>query len=333
MSLETPEAVEQEQKATQAPEQTAPVDPLDAEIAAAEAAVKAEQEAKAAQAPEGTAEAAQPTKEVRKEEPKEEPKVPVSAVYKERKARQALELQVAHLTGQVQALSAAKPSADHEAEEAKPEPPNDDPLQGLYSQVDALAERFDAGELSMREFKAQERALQDQIDTIKTERAQATAQQQDPTLEEFTVKLAEQYPVITKLTEGTTSALVALAYEQAEQSQDPIPGGLRGTMILRERVAKLAQTLYGQPATTTTTPPGTQQPLSPQAAVRAAALEKQAQMPPEVSTMGSAGSSAIPSDAEFLANVARMTDDDAIRYLDSLPLLKNRLMGGARSVP
>lgn len=297
----------------------APMDPYDAEEARIAEQLAAEQ----AEAPSPKEETVQEPEQPATPEAKgkDEAKVPVSALYKERKARQAAELENARLTGQLQVL-AAKQSPETPQEAGPVAPATQDPLNDLNAQVDALAERFDAGEISMREFKAEERKLQEQIDAVRDSRRQHETVRTDSDLASWTADLVTRYPAVNKLTVQATEALTNLAYEEAMAEGNPIVGsGIAATKALRERIAVIATRLYGGPSPS----PGKQTPLSPQAAARAAKLDLQEQMPPDVSTMGSSASGVAPSEAEVLSRMEKMTDDEAAAYLDSLPAIKSKL--------
>ncbi len=296
-----------------------PMDPYDAEEARIAEQLAAEE---AEAAPPKEEQAQQPEQPAATEvKGKDEAKVPVSALYKERKARQAAELENARLTGQLQVLAAKQgQEATQEAEPTEQVP--QDPLQDLNAQVDALAERFDAGEISMKEFKAAERQLQEQIDAVRDSRRQHETVRTDSDLASWTADLVTRYPAVNKLTVQATEALTNLAYEEAMAEGNPITGsGIAATKALRERIAIIATRLYGG----TSPSPGKQTPLSPQAAARAAKLDMQEHMPPDVSTMGSSASGVAPSEAEILSRMERMTDDEAAAYLDSLPAIKQKL--------
>jgi len=324
---------EEGQQAPVQPEsaQTAePSDPYEAELAAAEAALKAETKPETKPV-EGEAQGEAKPGEQKAPEKRDEPKVPVSAVYKERKLRQAAEMRAAQLEGQVEVLSSMARPGEQPADagrQAEPEQP-DDPLEGLYAQQEALAEKFDKGEISAVEWKREERKLSDSIDQIKESRRNEDVVRNDQSLEEHVVQLVNKYPVLNKLTESQTQSLATLAYEEARAEGKPIRAGVEGTKQLRERIAKIATRLYGE---TPKTPESGQPPekaagLSDTAAARDAKLKLAETMPPDVSKMGSAASGVTPSDAEIMAKMDGMTDDEALAMLDSMPTVKARLHG------
>lgn len=321
------------QQPENAQQDATPQDPYDSELAAAEAALKAEAKPGEGEQPAGEAKPdAKPAEQPGAPGKREDAKVPVAAVYKERKARQAAELRAAELQGQVEVLAALvqKPGGEPEPDGAAGEPSQPaDELTELYGQQEALAERFDKGEITAVEWKRQERELNEHIDQIKETRRNETAVRTDQTLQEHVVQLVRDYPVLNKLSESQTKALEGLAYEEAKAEGKPIRAGVEGTKQLRERIAKIATRLYGEPPkpTESAKPAEKAQGLSDAAAARDAKLKLAETMPPDVSKMGSAASGATPSEEELLTRMSGLTDDEALALLESVPTVKARIHG------
>ncbi|MRR49366.1 MAG: hypothetical protein EG825_00385 [Rhodocyclaceae bacterium] len=332
------EAIEQNTESTAegavATEQTStPTDPYEAELAATEAMLKQEngdsstdtatKEAAVANVDGKEQQQAAPAAEEKKEQ-----MVPVSALYKERKARQAAELRNAQLEGQNQVLASLKAKTEDgnpDVEPAKKEEPQDE-LSRLIAEQDALAERFDAGEITAVEWKRLDREVTNKIDDYRATARQDQAIRLDSTLEDYTNQLIEKYPVLNSLSETQIVSMTQLAYAQAEVDGKPIQPGIEGTKQLRQRIAEMANRLYGTPATQSPSAEGTPV-LSDKAAARAAKVDMAAGMPPDVSQMGSAASGVQPSESEILSRMEKMTDEEALRYLDSLPVVKSQIMG------
>jgi hypothetical protein len=311
----------------------APTDPYEAELAQVQEQLKAEQPNGLGDNPVAQdANPAEGTPADAKVEKRDEPKVPVSAVYKERKARQAAELRAAQLEGaliatqamQKQASGQSAETEQPDAQEQQAEPEATDELGQLFSAQDELAKKFDSGEISAVEWTRQNRQINQQIEEVKTSKSQEEAIRTDQSLDDFTTQLVTKYPVVNKLNAEQVQALTQLAYTEASGTGTPIKPGIEGTKVLRQKIAEIATRLYGTETQDQNIGQG-QSSLTPAAAARGAKLDLAQSMPPDVSKMGSAASGTMPSDSDILARMEKMTDDEANRYLDSMPMVKARL--------
>lgn len=324
------EAVEQQPGNEQAPEAVQPGSLYDAELAAAQRELAAhEGKAEGQQSAEGTQEG-ESTTQAQQTAPaaaKEEPKVPVSAVYKERKHRQAVELENARLQGELDAMRRMQaPEGEQQASDAEQAPM--DPLSQMEAEQDALAEKFDAGELSALEWQRQNRALQKQIDDARMAQRETQAIRSDQSLEAHAAQLVRDYPVLNAITDQQAAILSDLAYAEAAREGKPIGAGIEATKDLRTRIAVLATKLYGgaTPSQTTQSQAGGQT-LSQEALAREAKLDLQRGMPPDVSRMGSAASGVSMSEEEVLDRLNRLPDNEAMALLNTMPALKARITG------
>lgn len=322
----TSEAIEQPAGTEQATEPVQTGDLYDAELAAAQRELAAQEgNAEGRQAEEAPPEG-EPTIQAEPDAlpPKEEPKVPVSAIYKERKHRQAVELENARLQGELDAMR--RMQATESEQQAQAAAQATDPLSQMEAEQDALAEKFDAGELSALDWQRQNRALQKQIDEARLSQRETQAIRSDQSLEAHAAQLVKDYPVLNAITDQQAAILSDLAYAEAAREGKPIGTGVEATKELRTRIAVLANKLYGG-AGQTTQPKAGGQTLSQEALAREAKLDLQMGMPPDVSRMGSAASGVSMSEEEVLDRLNRLPDDEAMKLLNTMPALKARITG------
>lgn len=258
----------------------------------------------------------------------------------------------AYLRGKLDATLAAPATAD-----GKPAPapaPAQTPQQRLAAvdlEIDALAEKFDAGDLTMADFKKQERTLNEKRDAIREEsRAKPVAAATGPDgnelyLETLTADLETKHPwvdVFDKVgSEADWAYLKSTAVENlTARGIDPSKGAV-GKYELRREVAALADQLGPallttraqakgiaipgqQPApaaATTTTPKPGAAPLSPAAQARLAKLNTMNGAPPDLTAMTG---SAETGDAE--SRVETMSEEE----WKALPAAtKHRILHGA----
>ncbi len=333
MTTEVQEAIEA--TATPAPDPAPPAAPAPAPTeqdpdAAALAAVKADiaagktDEASAAPNAETPPPAAQ-AQPAAPAAPKPPQVVPAAALLAERRRAQQAEMEAAELRGRVSVLETLNRPTDPNA----PTPPAPaetvDRVTAIDQEIDALAERFDRGDITMKEFKAQERALLNEQQTIRSQAQQYEAVANDGGLKAHSEQLMRDYPIVSRLNAAQVDALTQMAYADAALEGKPIGQGVDGTKDLRTRIAVLAQSKFGQPAAGSA-PPAQPAPTR-QMQQTAAALEKAQAAPPDVSQMGSASTANLPSETEVLAQLDRMNDDEANAYLNSMPGLRAKIRG------
>ncbi|MER9217872.1 hypothetical protein NKI48_02905 [Mesorhizobium sp. M0644] len=248
--------------------------------------------------------------------------------------------QIAFLSGQVEALKVRGPAAPGPAATpaAPAQPAAADRLIAVGTQIDALARKYDAGELSYADLTTQRRALDNQEQSIREEillaKVPKQTQQQPATadlyLDQLTADLEAKHPYLAAIESDTDfDYLVTKAKESFAAERVELPKGPIGNLRLRERVAELSDK-YGPlltgktlaipgatpaPAPATPAAPG----LSPEAAARAAKIAMQGEMPPNVASMtGSAG------EVISEASIENMSDDD----LAALPIAtRHRFLG------
>lgn len=265
---------------------------------------------------------------------KKEKFVPLSALAQERAARQRAEARANFEAGKAAALAAVAKAGGQPAQPAEPELTPEEELQEIDAQKLELAAQFDAGKITAKDMTAKQIELDRRAREIEREQHQpapANAQRDDLTLAERTAQIESKYPAVKNLSDDEASSLVTLAYSQAAREGKPIGKGPAATLELRERVAKLAQTMYGgpQPAATPAASSTPSQPaLSPQAQARATKLEAAATHPPDVSTMGSASTGTGPSDSEVEARLAAATTEEEVdAIMRGAPQVINRALG------
>lgn len=254
---------------------------------------------------------------------------PTAALIAQRKKIQELATQNLLLQGQVQALTTVV-QAPAQAEQVTEEAPAAATIQTIRQEQVALAEQFDAGEISAKDMELKRQELADkewEIRQAGMQPAQA-APATDLQLEQATSLLEDQYPILKSpaLTAEMLDPLANIARNQAALEGTPIPSGAVGTLELRTRIAKLAQQMYGGPATPAV--PTTTTALSPEAQAREAKLKLASTMPMDVTKLGSSASSGAMSEAEVLARMDGMNEAEQIALLESMPGLSARIMGG-----
>lgn len=311
------------------PEEMALAEAMEAEKADEDA--KAEEAAKSEAAGEAEGELprvddAPPEGEAPKAEGEKPPgkTAPVDAVIAERRARQEAQLAA---TEAAQEAAYWRGVAEGRTQPGQQQPAPADPLVELKAARKALAQKFDAGELTATEWEEQREVIDDRLWQLRT-------QQATPDLNEITGRvkvdthlesLPERFPVLNEISSAQAQALVPLAYERAQAAGTPIGDGHAGTMQLREMVATLATEFYGKPATDTQ--PKTPTGLSEAAKARAAKLGVAGNQPPNVHQLGT-GADGQQSEGDLAAKLDSFeTEDEVIEYLESVPGLAKKITG------
>lgn len=273
--------------------------------------------------------------------------VPIERVNDLSNKLEAERIARARAEGMLEATRTMAPAAP-----GQPQQPQQTPaqrLEAINAQQDALAERFDAGELTMKDFKAQERALNAQADAVKAAQSQpapAPAQNDELYLETLTAQLEKTHPWVDVFEKVGTDAdwkfLEMTAVQNMQGRGEAVD--LSKTISrynFRKEMSELA-TQYGpslvaaraqakgivlpgqaqrqqQPPAT---PPGGKPPLSPQAQARLNDLTKRAGAPPDIASLPGHGGD--PSGLPTEGAIEAMDDDD----FDKLPnAVVNRLRG------
>jgi hypothetical protein len=335
-------------------------DPDEIELREAQAAAKTEDAAGQAKpadqvttpAPDKPADAPQP-------QPSGQPEmVPHARFHEVNLAKGKAEQDAAYWRGVAEARAQQAPAAG--GQPPVPQPQQQTPeakLAEIGTAIDALAKKFDDGEITMADFKKQERELTNKEAVLREEAvlakvklaSAATAPQSDELyLETLTVELEKAHPWITVADKvgnaADWKALNELAYQRCvENGKDPTKGTF-GKYEIRKAAAEIADEIgpswFGPRATKAGIPLPGQSPgqaggsppqpqpqpgkpaLSPAAQQRQTKLEQAAGAPPNLSSMtGAVGPNAgAPSDSALEA----MTDDE----IAALPAAtRNKLLG------
>lgn len=310
-------------------QQVVQTDPMAAEMAALEAAIAAEEGAAPATTTDApvVAEPATPsaaaivaTPDQPAEPAAKAPSKEVAAIIAMRKQLQQVQAQNLLLQGQAQAY--ASMAQGQAATQAEPEVAEVDPLQAIHADRVALAEAFDAGDITAKEWEIKRAALDTEEWELRTASLQPVVQAApvtDLSLEKATAQLEVDYPVLKQpwLSEEMLEPLSKIARHQAQAQGKPIQPGALGTLELRQRIAKLAQDMYGGGVSTTQQPAAPA--LSADAQARAQKLDAAAAMPPDVSKMGSAAVEHLSSEAEILSRMEGLTEDQQWALMKTLP--------------
>lgn len=235
----------------------------------------------------------------------------------------------AYLKGRVDAQTAAPPASQQTA------PPQQTPEQALAAiaaATDDLAKRFDEGEITMAEFKREERQLTAREFAIREQSRPAPVpdvqhDNDDLYLEAETAKMEKAHPwtfTIDALGEAEAKPIWSFIEQRAvqnlvEKGINPRAGKI-GAWHLRNEMAELTDELgpvlagpraqaKGIALPTVGAPPATPQPqqqrqgLSPQAQARAAGIQKQALAPPDINALHGHGGNAggLPTDGALEA--------------------------------
>lgn len=325
------------------------IDVDDASMQAALAAVQAE-EAVATPPPEGTGTQAQPAFQpaARQEQPGRPPMpdlIPKPRFDEVNSRVEKLATENAYLKGQLDART-APPAA--QTQQAQPTP--EQHLQAIASASDNLAKRFDDGEITMAEYKREERTLQSQENALRDQmRAPPQPAASNDTgnelyLETLTAQLETQHPWVAVFDQVGSPAdwdyLKAAARQNlTERGVDVGKKSALATYELRKEVSRLADELGpslvaakaqkagiqlpGSQTSTTQTPQAQQpKPLSQQAQARQAALTKAANAPPDITALnGYTGTEGgMPTDDQ----IANMSEEDIARLPQAV---RNKAMG------
>jgi len=341
----------------QAPAATPSGDPDDTALHEAREAAKAEEAASRQEQP-VVAKEAPPPPEAGTETPAK-PRIMVpkarldeslNETRTERAAREKAEQAAAYWRGAAEAR--ATPTAT-----PTPQVTPQDRLAAIDTQIDTLAAKFDAGEITMADYKREERTLTRMSDAIREEvlvakvkPAAAPAPPAGPDaaelwLEDRSIEIEAAHPTVKLFDQHGTDAdwgyVKSLAIEQlVARGIDP-NAGPRGRLALREEAAVIIDqigasllarrgiTLPGpaSPAPAAGTPPATPQ-LSPTALARKDKLELAAGAPPDVTSIGTAASSEL---AALASKIDATTDpDEAADLYKSLPAsTRQRLLLGS----
>lgn len=238
------------------------------------------------------------------------------------------------------ATAIAAQSGQPAAAAAQPEKTAEEQIAELRGKKAEFGAQFDAGKITAAEMTKQQDAIEDEIFTIREGLRQPAVTQAasfDSNVETHANTVVSQHPVLVHLNEQQIQNLTADAYERAQLEGKPIGKGALETMRLRELVGQMATQKYAQfyikpvgggaapqPAPQGGQPAGA---LSPAAQARDAKLALQGRMPPDATAVGSPDAGTQPGDAEVLASLSGLSEDEQIRRLDAMPGVVQRLTG------
>lgn len=279
-----------------------------------------------------------------------------------RRKNQELVIENSVLTGENRALKSVvvpggQPAAGEggQGEGGGAQPTIADELAGLDAQEIEIADQLDRGQLSEKQAAEQRVALRRRERELVTEQATQAAASvsntgapgNDLAMENTLTQLVTDYPIVDRLTIEQLTPFKDLAYQQASMEGKPIPPTAAGTVILRQRMANLAEQFYdpaaaqarrarvsgaqpgngsgqpqgGQPAAT---PAGSQ----PTAAQREAKLTLAASHPPDIGNIGAGAPGGEITIEQGEAILAGMNDVDArIRWMDAHPQFVSKVLG------
>jgi hypothetical protein len=265
-------------------------------------------------------------------------------------AKSKAENEAAYWRGQAEARAAQTAPAPGAAAAPQPQQTPEQKLLEIRTEKNALAKKFDDGEITMSDFEAQRDALDDRVQAIREEArpkpvAAAPANQDggELYLETLTAQLEDSHPWVKVFDAVGTPSDWGYLKDRAisnltARGVDPRNGNL-GRYDLRKEIAALTDelgpalltaaatkagiALPGQSPKPAAAAPAQQTPpvLSPEAKARQAALIKAQGAPPNLNAMtGAAGESGIVTEAQLEG----MTEDE----IGALPAsVQNKLLG------
>jgi hypothetical protein len=241
--------------------------------------------------------------------------------------------QATYLQGQLEAYARYMPQGSQQSGQSSQPSGQQQPQQDLQAQIQqerdrkqSAADKYDSGEISLKEYEQVRDEVDDKIWGIRQQAQQS--QQRRPAsewgpadekvLEDHLEQLASNHPYVDVMTQQDYDRLQRIAYAEAEAEGRPIQAGARGTMDLRERVARLTDHYgpqwYPNAEVKSGSQPSNQQQrqaqgpnLSPQAQARQDKNALQERLPPDPNEIGTgAQGSQVPSEGQ----IAQMTDDE-----------------------
>lgn len=257
--------------------------------------------------------------------------VPVAALMSERERREIAEANANYYKGIAEATQRGTQPPAAQGQQQPPQQTPQQKLDAINGQIDALAEKFDNGDITMKEFKAQERALTDQAQTIREEMILAkvpksqpqAAPAEDLLLEERTAELETKHPYVLhvfpeympadpaqrEVLEARQETLRVEA--RAALRSQGVQAGPRADLLFRQKIAELADQ-YGpmwfpnvqvQRPTGQQTQPGAQpgqKPLTTKQQSRLDAIVTAGQQPPDITRVGQQGTQSEITEADIM---------------------------------
>jgi hypothetical protein len=299
----------------------------------------------------GQQQPAQDGQQAGQQQQQQPPMIPKARLDEESAKRKDAEKAAAYWQGRAEQAATAAPAAKQGDQQQQPPAVT---VESINREIDALSDKFDNGEITMKEFKAKERELNAKADAL---RAPAQQQQQQPVqsdgnelyLETLTEKLEEDHkwvkPFNAVATETEWNFVASKARENLAARGVEIKGkgaigsyNLRkeisrvidqiGPNLIADRAAKAAQMGFAfpnaAPAAKQDQQQQQQQPkpgMSPAAQARKDGLAKAAAAPPDLSKLnGGASDPTAPTEERLEV----MSDEDIGKLPDPV---RKRMMG------
>ena len=240
-----------------------------------------------------------------------------------------------YLKGKVEAMEAlvkgggALPTPATQApSQAAPTPVPPDQIKQIREAIEAEAEKYDRGEITLKEYEKFRGEREDQIRALELQRvtdavarqAAAPSMADEAMLAAHAQALDQQYPYLQVMSHEQLLRLRDMAIVEAQQAGRPFGSTAQDTRRLREAVAQLSVGFgpaWGLTLPQTPSAPNTQSPsgsnagrpaLSPAAQARQRKHDMAADMPPDTTHMGSAGN----QDTFSEQRIAAMTDEEIL---------------------
>ncbi len=270
------------------------------------------------------------------QQPADAPMIPKARFDEVVDAKNKAEQNAAYYRGIAEARAPAAPGqpGQPQTQQQQPQPTPEQRLEEVHSQIDTLAKKFDDGDITMVEYKRQERELTGKEQTIREEALLSKGKPAPPAapsgndelyLETLTAKLEDEHqwvkPFNAVATEIEWTFISNQARENLTAKNVPLKGAV-GSYELRKEISRLIDRLapgliadradaakaagFAFPGSQPSQgqqqqKPGQPQPkpLSPEAQARKAALEKAGNAPININALAGSGGdgSGMPTDA------------------------------------
>lgn len=233
--------------------------------------------------------------------------VPRKALEAERGKRKGAQDRISRLEEMLERQAAIVEAALSVGKQARqqPETPRADPVAQKEADLQALDERYDAGEIDDSEHRRESRSLLVEITELKAEARMEAATR--GTVEAEVQALASQNPWLDEISDEQFDDLETVATAKVDRSAGNLKGIARQAAIRREIIAAGNRLGFsGQPATRT----GTSTSTDPRTAAARAKLAAAERHPPDLSRSGNARAAGL-DDPE--GTLSRMSDKDIMR--------------------
>ena len=249
-----------------------------------------------------------------------------------------LERTAAYLQGQLEATrSLAQPQGQPAPQQRQPTP--EEALAQVHSHQDELATKFDNGEISFAELQKQQRTLVNQEQQLREQQLMARIQPQQTQpaaaqgdgmyLKTLTKQLEDQHPYLHEMTDAQINWLAELVKQEMSEQGFQFRNDDDSRYQLRKQVAQRSDQLGPGLTGKQLQLSGQGQPPAPgpsaTAAARAAKLNMQGGMPPDLTSIpnqgGGAGTPGELSDTE----IENMSDEEILAAMPAS--VRNKMLG------